>query len=219
LRLHELKARYSAVLDERNRIAREIHDTLAQNLAGIALQLDSVTMQATGIPPELRRHLDQACNLTRYSLAEARGAVLDLRSQELERQELTALLPKMAESIRENAASKTLINVKIRGVPRPLSPVAVKNLLRIFQEAVANAIKHANATRVEAELEFDGDRLTLRVRDDGCGFDADQTIPLYMDHYGLIGMRERAIRIGGRLTLNSRPGEGTEIVVQVPLPA
>jgi signal transduction histidine kinase len=205
-------------LAERNRIAREIHDTLAQNLTGIALQLDSVTMQATGIPPELRRHLDQACDLTRYSLAEARGAVVDLRSHELERQELASLLPQIGENIRQSAASETVVEVKVQGRPRTLSPITEKNLARIFQEAVANAIKHSGAARIEAELRFESDRLTLRVGDDGCGFDADQTMPLYMGHYGLIGMRERVVRIGGRLTLRSKPGEGTEIVVQLPLP-
>ena len=129
----ELKARYSAVLGERNRIAREIHDTLAQNLAGIALQLDSVNMETTDIPASLRQRLDQTCNLVRYSLSEARRAVSDLRSDNLERHELAAELPEIAARMAARAAAEA--NVQVVGTPRRLNPTIEKNLLRIFQEA------------------------------------------------------------------------------------
>jgi signal transduction histidine kinase len=92
-----------------------------------------------------------------------------------------------------------------------------RNLLRIFQEALANAVKHAHARTVDVELRYAPDSLALRVRDDGRGFDPESLSPAGSGHYGLIGMRERAERIGGRLTLNSRPGEGTEMLVEVPL--
>jgi len=217
LRVIELKARYSAVLAERNRIAREIHDTLAQNLAGVALQLDSVTMQLPDMPDGLRERLDQACDLTRYSLAEARRAVTDLRSDELERQELAVALPEIAAKMAASVAIQS--KVQVIGTPRRLNPMTEKNLLRIFQEAMANAVKHAQARTIEVELKYDTDHLILRVQDDGSGFDTRKIIPFGVGHYGLMGMRERAERIGGRLILKSQPGEGTELLVEVPFSA
>ena len=171
----ELRARYSAVLGERNRIAGEIHDTLAQNLAGIALQLDAVTMQTPDIPSSLRQHLDQACNLVRYSLSEARRAVSDLRSDELERRELAGALPEIAEKMAAGAALEA--RVRVLGTPRRLNPMTEKNLLRIFQEAMANAIKHARARTIDVELRYGVDHLALFVRDDGSGFDTGKLFP------------------------------------------
>lgn len=215
--MSELKARYAAVLEERKRIALEIHDTLAQNLAGIALQLDSVSMQVTGMPDGQREVIDQAYHLTRYSLSEARRAITDLRSDELEQQDLSLLLPAIASRMTANSAVQ--LDLKMRGTPRKQNPVTEKNLLRIFQEALANAVQHANASTIEIELNYRTDDLLLRVADDGRGFDTRNIIPLGVGHYGLTGMRERAERIGGRLTLTSAPGNGTELTVQLPFTA
>ena len=208
-----LRARYSAVLAERNRISRDIHDTLSQNLAGIALQLDAVHMQLPDVESDLRERLDEACNLTRYSLAEARRAIADLRSDDLECPELSAALPEIAQRI----AVALQTSVQVIGNPRKLNPAMERNLLRIFQEALTNAVKHAHARTVDVELRYERDSLALRVRDDGDGFDPENLSPAASGHYGLIGMRERAERIGGHLTLSSRPGEGTELLVEVPL--
>jgi ligand-binding sensor domain-containing protein/two-component sensor histidine kinase len=213
LRMRGLRARYSAVLAERNRISRDIHDTLSQNLAGIALQLDAIHMQLPDVKSDLRESLDKACNLTRYSLAEARRAIADLRSDELECPELAAALPEIAQRVAANLETR----VQVIGAPRKLSPAMERNLLRIVQEALANTVKHAQARTVDVELTYAPDSLALRVRDDGRGFDPESLNPSASGHYGLIGMRERAERIGGQLTLHSRPGEGTEMLVEVPL--
>ncbi len=215
--MHEVRARYSAVLAERNRISQDIHDTFAQNLAGIALQLDSMTMQLEEIPPALRESIDEACNLTRYSLAEARRAVSDLRSDELEREELPQALPEVAKRLAGSTGIRTTIQVL--GTPRRLSPLSEKNILRIFQEAMANALKHAQADAIDIELNYRAEDLALRVRDNGRGFDTDKTLSLSVGHYGLIGMHERAERIGGCLKLTSAPGEGTELSITVPFSA
>jgi signal transduction histidine kinase len=214
LRMHDLKARYSAVLAERHRISQDIHDTFAQNLAGIALQLDSVAMQLEEIPPGVRSRLDEACNLTRYSLAEARRTLTDLRSDELEGAELPVALPEIAKRLVGGSAVRTAMHVA--GAPQRLSPVTRKTLIRIFQEAMANALKHAHAGNIEIQLTYQEAGLELAVRDDGRGFDAERAIPLAVGHYGLTGMRERAERIGGRMTLTSAPGRGTELVVFAP---
>jgi signal transduction histidine kinase/ligand-binding sensor domain-containing protein len=214
LRMHDLKARYSAVLAERHRISQDIHDTFAQNLAGIALQLDSVAMQLEEIPPGVRSRLDEACNLTRYSLAEARRTLSDLRSDELEGAELTVALPEIAKRLVGGSAVRTAMHVA--GTPQRLNPVTRKTLIRIFQEAMANALKHAHAASIDIQLRYEEAGLVLAVRDDGRGFDAERAIPLTVGHYGLTGMRERAERIGGRMTLTSAPGQGTELVIFAP---
>ncbi len=211
-RMRELRARYSAVLAERNRISQDIHDTLAQNLAGIALQLDAIHMQLPDVKSDLRERLDEACNLTRYSLTEARRAIADLRSDDLECPNLAEALPEVAKRL----AAELQTRVHVVGAPRKLDPTTEINLLRIFQEALANTVKHAHARTVDVELRYAPDSLALRVRDDGRGFDPQSLGSAGNGHYGLIGMRERAERIGGHLTLNSRQGAGTELLVEVP---
>jgi signal transduction histidine kinase len=172
-------------------------------------------MHTTDLPPSLSQRLDQACNLVRYSLSEARRAVSDLRSDELERHELAAELPEIAAKMAATAEAEA--KVQVVGTPRRLSPVIEKNLLRIFQEAMANAVKHAAARNIDIKLRYESDSLMLSVQDDGSGFDTENIIPLGIGHYGLTGMRERAERIGGRLTLKSQIGRGTELLVEVPI--
>jgi signal transduction histidine kinase len=172
-------------------------------------------MHLPDLKSDLRDHLDEACNLTRYSLAEARRAIGDLRSSDLESLDLSAAVPEIAARL----AAALQTRVQILGAPRKLSPTTETNLLRIVQEALANIVKHADARTVDVELSYATDHLALRVRDDGHGFDPETLTLTGSGHYGLIGMRERAERIGGHLTLNSRQGEGTELLVEVPIGA
>ncbi len=218
LHMHEVRERYAAVLAERNRISRDIHDTLSQNLAGIALQLDSVQMQLPDMQGELRRRIEEASHLTRYSLAEARRAILDLRSDELESHGLEEAVPELAGRVAPALSTR----VQVIGTPRRIHPVAEGNLLRIIQEALTNTVRHAGSCNIELELRYAPDILTVRVRDDGRGFEpahsgGANSGGMHTGHFGLIGMRERAERIGGRLTLESSPGAGTELRVEVPI--
>ena len=214
LRIYEVQKRYAAVLGERSRIAREMHDTLAQNLGGVALQLDSVKKQFRNLPSELKDKLDETSRMIRYSLAEAYGAIRNLRTQWLETQPLPVALERLAQ--RATANTDLLVRMEVTGAPSPLSAVTENNVLRIFQEAVGNVVKHAGARHVDVSLRFEVERLLLAVHDDGHGFDAEQAFSLAHGHYGLIGMQERVDRIGGRLTLTSAAGAGTEIRIEVP---
>ena len=215
LRMFELKKRYQAVLEERNRIARDMHDTFAQNLGGVALQLDSVKMQFTDIPPLLLQKLDQTSQMIRYSLADAYRAVRDLRAHILETRGFAEALPEIAEQT--TAGSELTLDIRLTGTPRRLPSIAEDNLLRIFQEMMANAVKHARAQKISVELRFGPTSLALKVNDDGCGFEAEKAFSLGEGHYGLLGMQERVERLGGRMSLKSQPGKGTEILVEVPM--
>ncbi|MEJ7616663.1 MAG: triple tyrosine motif-containing protein [Pyrinomonadaceae bacterium] len=218
MRVRRMREQFSAVLQERNRIAREIHDTLAQGFAGISVQLELVARMIRAQAQEAAQtHLDQARILVRTSLAEARRSVWDLRSHALESGGLPEAL---SETItRLTAGTPAQAKVQISGAARALSPVVENNLLRIGQEAVTNAIKHAAAQHILVELSFNGPRVRLAVRDDGRGFAAhNNQRPSATDgHFGLFGMRERAEQIGGKLIVNSAPGSGTEIICEVKL--
>jgi signal transduction histidine kinase len=208
------KLRREAVLEERTRIAREFHDTLEQELVAITIQLETVAAQFDDAPRIARQMLDLARNMTRRSLFEARRSVWDLRSHLLENSDLPTALSEVAKLM---AASKPVpISVETSGPPHKL-PLQVENhLLRIAQEAVVNALKHSHATRIEISLSYLPGKVRLRVSDDGIGFVADKSAAaVYGGHFGLLDMSERTEKIGGVFSLNSAPGQGAEISVEV----
>jgi signal transduction histidine kinase/ligand-binding sensor domain-containing protein len=215
VRVSQMKARFGAVLAERNRIARELHDTLDQAFTGLGLQLDAALARLGRRDIDsARAHLDVARQLVRHSQSEARRSVRDLRSTTLEGVDLATALSRAAAQI--SAGTLVRIVVHIQGTARPLSSDVEQNLLRIGQEALTNAIKHAQAHEVHVDLSFDADRVELHVRDDGRGFDAASP-EARTGHFGLLGMRERADQLGGELHLRSGPDRGTEVVVAVPV--
>ncbi|HXG92539.1 MAG TPA: two-component regulator propeller domain-containing protein [Blastocatellia bacterium] len=213
LRIRQVKAKFSAVLDERNRLAREIHDTLAQGFVGIALQLDAVGKTLNESDEKAKRHLELAQTMVNYSLAEARRTVWDLRSQSLEGSDLPGALSNIAEQL--TAGTEVEVQLHVTGAPRRLAETVENNLLRIGQEALTNAMKHAAPKKISIELCYEPDRVGLRVRDDGAGFNA-QSEQSINGHFGLIGMRERARRMKGHLVVNSNPGQGTEVIATIP---
>jgi signal transduction histidine kinase len=209
-----MKAQFDAVLAERTRIAREIHDNLAQEMLGISVQLEVV---ARTMPPgseAAQTHLDRVRMLVRHGIAEARRYVWDLRSQVLDQADLPTALSETARRLTTNSSIDA--QVQVGGVFRSLPRSVEDNLLRIAQEAMNNAVTHANPDRIFVNLTFDIKRVQLSVRDNGRGF--DQSAQTSNGHFGLIGMRERAQRIGGTLHIVSSSETGTEIVVDVPIP-
>jgi len=213
LRVRRIALQFRAVLAERNRIAREIHDNLAQDILGISVQLELVARLMPAAAETAKGHLDRARMLVRNSMAEARRYVWDLRSQELQKKDLPAALRDTTKRL--TAASKIETVVEVAGPLRPLPVEVETNLLRIGQEAINNAVKHARANRIEVGLNFDTRKVQLSIRDDGRGFDPREQIA--DGHFGLLGMRERAEQIGGVLSIDSAPERGTQIAVDVPL--
>jgi signal transduction histidine kinase/ligand-binding sensor domain-containing protein len=215
LRLRRIGDRFALVLRERARLAREIHDTLAQGFVGISSQLDAVSMCMPEGASAARQYLDLARRMARHSLTEARRSVMDLRAGALENQDLRAALESGA--LAWAAGTGVEIEVSASGPREPLAGETEQHLLRIAQEAVANALKHAGAKRIRIELTADGGSVRLRITDNGRGFDQQSAFSSTSAHFGLLGMRERAERLGGKMRLASQPGEGTEVEVTAPL--
>ena len=216
MRLRQIRVRFAAVLEERARLAREIHDTLAQGFVGISSQLDAVAMCMPEDPAPARKYLDVARRMARHSLTEARRSVMDLRASVLEGQDLASALESGTRLWA--AGSGVEISLDVSGPRRQLPEEMEQHLLRIAQEAVTNVLKHAGASQIWLKLHMEARRLYLRVVDDGRGFDEAGAFNAMGGHFGIIGMRERAERLGGELKLVSHPGEGTQVEVTAPLP-
>ncbi|MFG2590182.1 sensor histidine kinase [Streptomyces sp. NPDC048438] len=209
-----LQAREAGVADERRRLAAEIHDTLAQGLTGIITQLQAVT--STADPALAREHLDRAAGLARHSLGEARRSVRDMVPAALEDDDLPGALKKTVTGWAERSGVRAEFTVT--GTVEPLHDEVGATLLRIAEEALANAARHAGATRAGVTLSYMGDEITLDVRDDGCGFDPAAPHPHSgTGGFGLGGMRARAGRIAGTVEVESEPGLGTAVSARVPL--
>ena len=216
LRLRTLRARFRLVLNERARMARELHDTLAQDFVGLSALLDAVALLSSGNPAEAHRQLDLARKMVRHSLTEARRSVMDLRAAVLQGQSLDEALASAAPLWVAGSALKA--RVEVEGTPMPLPDEVEPHLLRIAQEALHNAARHSKGRNVWVRLAYGTNEVTLCVRDDGLGFDPQNTFDPAAGHFGILGMQERAERIGGVFRLESRPGEGTLVEVRVSIP-
>ncbi len=206
-----VQAREAGVLDERERMAGEIHDTIAQGLAGVITQLEA-TQQSWGDEPEMRRHLDTAADIARQSLADARRSVRDIKPPELEGSRLPAAIGDVAQ--RWSAVAGVPVEFTSTGEPRNLPTQIEVALLRAAQEGLANIGKHAAASRAGVTLSFTDDSVVLDIRDDGVGFDPTQQ-PQH-DAYGLTAMRKRVEQVDGEMHVESVSGEGTAISMKVP---
>ena len=205
------KSRQSAILEERNRMARDIHDTLAQGFTGVIVQLEAAD-DAIGCSrrKEANEHLQRAAELARRSLSEARRSVHALRPEALQAGNFWDALQGIVKNTTAGTALHTMF--ELRGQLRDLPPVWQENLLHIGQEALTNALKYAHPRNFETRLTSDTKELRLELRDDGDGFEVNNR----HDGFGLAGMRERVEQMGGSLKITSARGKGTKLVVILP---
>jgi signal transduction histidine kinase/ligand-binding sensor domain-containing protein len=216
LRVRQMRARFDAIIHERTRIARELHDTLAQGLAGAKLQVERACATVETKPDLAVRTLQQASAMLSSTLSEVRRSIWVLRAQAAKGDDGVGAT--LSRSLRQLTADTRLeSSLRVTGRPRALHVEVEHNLLRIAHEAVTNAVRHSGAAKVGVELEFAEESLLLRVRDDGHGFDAGQ----YLqggggEHFGLVGMAERTQAVGGELQVKSADGAGTEVLCRLP---
>jgi signal transduction histidine kinase len=205
------EAQGKAVLEERQRLARELHDSVSQVLYSIALNAASAAALRTRDPERAAALEHDVHELARLGLAEMRALIFELRPESLEREGLVSALHKQADATRARHGIAVAVDV----VEEPEVTLATKEALyRIAQEALQNVAKHAHAQNVELALKQNGSEVILRIRDDGRGFDADRSFP---GHLGLYSMRERTAVVGGALHIQSSPGQGTSVEARVPL--
>lgn len=202
------------VLEERQRLAREIHDTLAQGFTSIVMQLEAAEQALPNDMDMLQEHLDRARSTARISLDQARLVIQDLRPDLLEQRSLPDALDRVAARWREETGIP--LTTQTTGSPVPLPLNIEVTMLRATQEALANVRKHAQATAVQLTLSYMGDVVILDVQDNGAGIGGAESSGL-SSGYGLQAMRERVAQCGGAVELESEPGVGTTIVVTIPL--
>jgi PAS domain S-box-containing protein len=209
-RLHA-QARSVAALEERQRLARELHDSVSQALFGIGLGAETARAMIERNPPQAIPAIDYVLQLAHGGMAEMRALIFELRPESLEQEGLIAALEKQAAATR----ARHSIDVDLAAGPEPDIPLHVKEALyRIAQEAMHNTVKHARATQIDLRVVSSGGTVTLEAQDNGQGFDAGGSFP---GHLGLVSMRERIMQLGGTLALESEPGAGTRIRASVPI--
>lgn len=209
-RLLHIEREFQAVLGERTRIAREIHDTLAQGFVAVSVHLELVAQLMRNSMDAAREQLERAQALVRSGLEDARTSIWELRSQGAEREDLAASILKMAEEVTGRAHARARVQMHVTGTNRPLDEDVERELTRIAREAVANAVRHGDPENIVVRLEFEGSMFGMEIRDDGRGF-AGAPADGASGHFGLTGMQERAEAIGATMTVDSSPGAGTTV--------
>jgi nitrate/nitrite-specific signal transduction histidine kinase len=201
-----------AILEERNRLAREIHDTLAQGFVGVIRQLEVAKRMVDKDTEQANKHLDQAETLARYSLNEARRSVMSLRQSLIEHISLPDAI--CDEATRFSEINDIPVNVNVSGQPVELKSDNEESLLRVFQEAIANIGRHSNASMVEVDLSYNDGNVNLSIHDNGVGFDTHKK---KQGSFGIIDMKERVSLLKGKIKIESNPGQGTTVTVRIPV--
>ena len=216
-RVHQIAREFNAQLegrvDERLRVARELHDTLLQSVQGMMLQLGAARNMFAKRPTEALKVLDVALDLADKAIVEGREAIQGMRSSTEVTNDLAQAIRALGDELASEGSAE--LRVQVEGSSRDVHPILRDEVYGIAREAIRNAFRHAQAKVIEAEITY-GDSLRLRIRDDGKGIDPAILNEGRTSHYGLPGMRERAARIGGELNVWSRPGAGTEIELKIP---
>ncbi len=208
------------LLEERQRLGRDLHDSLEQQLAGLHLHLDALTdwtSDEPAVPARIRQSIIAARAMLAHCRTEARRSVHDLRSATLERGGLAGALGELTSSA--PPAGVPALSLDVTGTATPLPQLFEFHLLRCAQECVGNALKHASATRIHIGLRYTSSEVVLAIEDDGCGFDSATIGSQPGQHFGLLHLHERATRLGGRLEIRTSPGAGATLVFTIPLPA
>ena len=219
LQRHAATTEELAISRERNRLSRELHDTLAHSLSAVTVQLEAVRSLWDGQPDRARRMLEQADETARTGLTEARRALRALRASPLDDLGLALAIEEMAEAAAQRSGARLDLHVQEK-LGEGLSLAVEQGVYRIAQEMLENVVQHAGATSISVWLEEKGDRLELRVEDDGQGINpeaVEAADAADRERLGIRGMRERATLFGGRLEIASRPGEGTRVTLSIPL--
>ncbi len=226
LRLHQVAQQFNARLEgrvnERTRIAHELHDTLLQSFQGLLFLFHAADNLLPERPDDAKQILDRALDAAAQAIIEARDAVHELRSSTVVTNDLAAAVTALGEELAANQAtaaasegSPTFL-VNVEGTPRDLHPILRDEIYRIAGEALRNAFHHARARRIEVVIRYDERELRVRIRDDGSGIDPQIVAEGRAGHYGVPGMRERARHIGGKLDVWTGTGAGTEIELSIP---
>jgi signal transduction histidine kinase len=205
---------FDATLRERKRLAADLHDTLEQALTGLALQLEAVDMFGNEEPDRSRHHLHLARQFLARSREDVRRSVWNLRAQGLEGRTLDEALQQMVATLTDSSGVRSRCGIEGDSVPLP--DFIAGNLLLLAQEGVTNALKHSSANRIDVGVEYSADGVSLRIEDDGCGFNPGTAPGLREGHFGLQGMRERVKRLGGTIDIASAIGQGCRINATVP---
>jgi signal transduction histidine kinase/ligand-binding sensor domain-containing protein len=215
LRLRQVHARFEGMLEERNRIAREMHDTVIQGCASASALLEAVVSMEAEASGTRRELLDSARSQIASTVNEARLAIWNLRKDESTSPQIEQLLENMAQQI--SHVSHVPVHCETSGSPPSLDRAVEYVVLMVAREAVYNAVHHAQPTQVRIRVFFEPDKLRLEVVDDGCGFDLEEVLATQTAHFGLVGMRERVEHLGGHFEVNSSAGRGTQLCVDLPV--
>ena len=215
---HDFNLRLDERVNERTRIARDLHDTLLQSFHGLMLRFQSARDLLPAHPATAVEALDAALERADQAIAEGRDAIQNLRSSPVVGNELAHAITRLAEELNSGNGEKSLatFSMSVEGSPRDLHPIVCDDIHRIAREALRNAFRHADASRIEAEVTYRTHELRVRIRDDGKGIDSQHLSRGRARHWGLAGMRERAVQIGAKLNLWSEVGAGTEVELCVP---
>ena len=216
---HAFTLRLDERVNERTRIARELHDTLLQSFQGLMLRFQSARDLLPAQPAKAAEALDGALDRADQAIVEGRDAIQNLRSSTTARNELAQAITTLAEELTasgDGEGAAPTFRMSLEGTPRDLHPIVRDDIHRIAREALRNAFRHARADRVEAEVTYGARELRLRIRDNGKGIDGTHLSDGRTGHWGLPGMRERALHIGAQLNLWSEAGAGTEVELRIP---
>jgi signal transduction histidine kinase len=212
-RIRSLQAQFALVLAERARIGREVHDTVLQGMAGVAMQLEGVGRRLDIAPAMARQELRRIGRQLRQHIEEARETILTIRTGVGERRLATAL-----SEFGARLSNGARVQVSVTGTCKAPCPDIERELMRIAQEAMRNAVRHGRAKYVRVDVHYEPNAIRLGIKDDGSGFDPKEAAFAEQPHWGLIGMRERAKKIGAELRIDSHLGSGTQVEVVVQRP-